>query len=170
MKLTFKAKRNIGLVALTVAVIVAIILIIVLVQKHSDDDKFVKGAVGQTVSTSQAEVCVKSLRVAQSVGDVEANGDKCFMLVKVEIKANKKLKASSCDFVIDGAKNVTNSYVSDNGHAFAVDAVEYTLKKDESETFDLIFEVERERTESYFLYAFGARIDLGGTISNILQE
>lgn len=168
MKLTFKAKRNIGLIALTVAVIVAIILIIVLVQKYGADNKPVKGAVGQTVSTSQADVCVKSLRLAQNVGEVEANGDKCFMLVKVEITANKKLKASSYDFVVDGAKNVTDAYSSDNGHAFAADLVAYTLKKGETADFFLIFEVERDRIESYFLYAFDAKIDLGGTVTPTL--
>ena len=168
MKLTFKAKRNIGLVVLTIAIIVAILLIIVLVQKYGGDDDIVKGAVGQTVSTSQADVCVKELRVAQSVGEVEANDGKCFLLVKVEITANKKIKASYVSFDVDGGTNVTTGYSSNNGHAFYVDAVEYTLKKGENETFDLIFEVEKNRAESYFLNAFGARIDLGGTISNTL--
>ncbi|MDE7079192.1 MAG: DUF4352 domain-containing protein [Clostridia bacterium] len=169
MKLTLKAKRNIGLVVLTLVLIVAIILIVYFVQKSDSESKLKTGAVGQTVSTSQADVCVKELRVAQSVGEVEANDGKCFLLVRVEITANKKIKASSVDFEVKDGVNVTNGYTSHNGHSFMVDAIEYTLKKGESETFDLIFEVESERAESYYLYAFGARIDLGGTISNILQ-
>lgn len=168
MKLTFKAKRNIGLIVLTVAVIVAIILTIALVQKYGDDDKLVRGAIGQTVSTSQADVRVNSMRVSQFVGEVEANDGKCFLLVKVDVKANKKIKASSLDFeVLDGV-NVTDGYSGKNGCAFDADLIEYTLKKGESETFSIIFEVEKDRIESYFLYAFGAKIDLGGSVTPTL--
>ncbi|MBD5086340.1 MAG: DUF4352 domain-containing protein [Clostridiales bacterium] len=170
MKLSFKAKRNIGLIVLTVAVIVAIILTIVLVQKYGDDEKPVKGAIGQTVSTSQADVCVNSMRVSQFVGEVEAKDGKCFLLVKVDVKANKKLKVSSCDFVVEGANNVTDGYSGKNGHAFYAELVEYSLKKGESVDYSLIFEVEKDRIESYFLYAFGAKIDLGGTVKPIVER
>lgn len=170
MKLSFKAKRNIGLIVLTVAVIVAIILTIVLVQKYGDDEKPVRGAIGQTVSTSQADVCVNSMRVSQFVGEVEVKDGKCFLLVKVDVKANKKLKVSSCDFVVEGANNVTDGYSGKNGHAFYAELVEYSLKKGESVDYSLIFEVEKDRIESYFLYAFGAKIDLGGTVKPIVER
>ena len=67
MKLGLKAKRNIGLVVITLAVVVAIILVIYFVQKNSDDGKLKTGAIGQTVSTSQADICVKDWGIADDV-------------------------------------------------------------------------------------------------------
>ncbi|MDE6189675.1 MAG: DUF4352 domain-containing protein [Clostridia bacterium] len=164
MKLTFKAKRNIGLVVMTIALIVAIILIVYFVQKNDIDSRLKNGSIGQTVSTSQAEVCVNDRKISKDFSVVTANGDKVFLLVKVEITANKKLTLSSKDFEVKDGLNVTNAYSSDNGHSFAAEESEVVLKKGESATYDLVFEVDGNRVESYFLYALGARIDLGGTV------
>ena len=67
MKLGVKAKRNIGLVVVTLAIVVAIILVVYFVQKNDDDSKIQNGHIGEAVSTSQAEICVRDMRKLQSV-------------------------------------------------------------------------------------------------------
>ena len=92
MKLTIKAKRNIGLIALTVAVIVAVILVVVLVNKYVDDKDLAKGAVGQTISTDQLSLEVVSLKnTLTEFGGKKASEGKCFMLAEVEVKAKKSV-------------------------------------------------------------------------------
>ena len=49
MKQSIKAKRNIGLIVLTVLVVVAIVLVIYFVQKADLDGRIKKGAIGQTL-------------------------------------------------------------------------------------------------------------------------
>ncbi|MDE5655146.1 MAG: DUF4352 domain-containing protein [Clostridia bacterium] len=170
MKLGLKAKRNIGLIAVTIAVVVAIILVVYFVQKSDDDGKLQTGAISQTVSTSQADICVKDMRVLQSVDGLTAEEGNCFLQVSVEIKANKKITVDSGKFEVKGGKNVTNAnrhYDTSSGdeilEVIACEG-ETTLKKGESKTFNLLYEVEYNRVASYYLYAYGARIDLGGTV------
>ena len=62
MRLSIKAKRNIGLIAVTIAIVVAIILVVYFVQKNEDNGKLKTGAIGQVVSTTQADICVKDMR------------------------------------------------------------------------------------------------------------
>ena len=45
---------------------------------------------------------------------------------------------------------------------------EIVLKKGESKSYKLLYEVKSNRVASYFLYAYGARIDLGGTVQATL--
>ena len=159
MRLSIKAKRNIGLIAVTIAIVVAIILVVYFVQRNEDDGKLKTGAIGQVVSTSQADICVKDMRILQSIDDITAGDGKCFLLLSVEIKANKKLTLSSGKFEVKDGINLT----ADGKGFIALDG-ETTLRKGESKTFNLLYEVEYNRAESYFLYAYGARIDLGGTV------
>ena len=170
MKLGIKAKRNIGLVVVTLAIVVAIILVIYFVQKNYEDGKIQNGHIGQTVSTSQADICVKDMRILQSVDGLTAEEGKCFLLLTVEIKANKKITVSSDKFEVKDGKNVTNAerrYPSSGDETMTVISCEgeVTLKKGESESYNLLYEVEDNRVASYYLYAYGARIDLGGTVS-----
>ncbi|MDE5755872.1 MAG: hypothetical protein K2I23_02145 [Clostridia bacterium] len=169
MKLGVKAKRNIGLIAITIAVVVAIILVIYFVQKNEDDGKLKTGAIGKTVSTSQADICVKDMRVLQSVDGLTAEDGNCFLLVSVEIRANKKITVSSDKFEVKDGRNVTNverRYPGSGDETMAVISCEgeIVLKKGESESYNLLYEVKNNRVDSYFLYAYGARIDLGGTV------
>ena len=164
MKLSVKAKRNIGLIAITVAVVVAIILVIYFVQKNDEDKKLVTGAIGQTVSTSQADICVKDMSILQSVDGLTAEDGKCFLQVTVEIKANKKIRLSSDKFEIKDGKNVTfaeRRYPTSGDEVMSVIPCEgrVELKKGESGSYKLLFEVEK-RFDSHFLFAYGAKIDL----------
>ena len=107
MKLGVKAKRNIGLIVVTLAVVIAIILVIYFVQKNDADSKIRTGAIGQIISTPQADVCVKDMQKLRIFGALTAEDGKCFLLVSVEIKANKKLGVSSNKFEIKDGKNLT---------------------------------------------------------------
>ena len=171
MKLSVKAKRNIGLVVITLAIVVAIILVIYFVQKNDDDGKLQTGAIGQTVSTSQADICVKDMRILQSVDGLTTEEGNCFLQLSVEIKANKKITVYSGKFEVKDGKNVTfaeRHYPTSGDEIMAVTPCEggVTLKKGESESYTLLYEVKNNRVESYFLYAYGARIDLGGTVQS----
>ena len=66
MKQSIKAKRNIGLIVLTVLVVVAIVLVIYFVQKADLDGRIKKGAIGQTLSAKSADVCVSHMNISQS--------------------------------------------------------------------------------------------------------
>ena len=170
MKVSAKAKRNIGLIAINVVIVVAIILVIYFVQKNDDDSKMRYGHIGETVSTSQADILVKDMSILQSVDGLTVEDGRCFMLVQVEIKANKKIQVWSGKFDVKDAKNVTSAerhYPASGDEVMAVPYCEseVTLKKGESETYKLLYEVESNRIESYFLYAYGACIDLGGTVT-----
>lgn len=163
MKLGLKAKRNIGLVAITIAIVVAIILVIYFTQKNADDSKLKTGAIGQTVSTSKADILVKDVRILQSIDGLTAEDGKCFLRVCVEIKANKKITVSSNKFEVKDGKNVTNaerSYPSGDESLIVVSCEsEIVLKKGESESYELLYEVEK-RFAGHYLIAFGAKIDL----------
>ncbi|MDE6361822.1 MAG: DUF4352 domain-containing protein [Clostridia bacterium] len=170
MKLGIKAKRNIGLVVVTLAIVVAIILVIYFVQKNDADSKIKTGAIGQTVSTSQADVCVKDMQKLQSHGSLTAEDGKCFLLVSVEIKANKKLTVSTSKFEIKDGKNITaegREQIPSGDMTLEIIACEgeIALQKGESQTYQILYEVEDNRVASYYLYAYGAKIDLGGTVS-----
>lgn len=65
MKQSIKAKRNIGLIVLTVLVVVAIVLVIYFVQKADLDGRIKKGAIGQTLSAKSADVCVSHIYFAE---------------------------------------------------------------------------------------------------------
>ena len=154
MKLGVKAKRNIGLVVVTIAVVVAIILIVYFVQKSDEDKKLKYGHIGQVVSTSQADICVKDWTVVADADGYTVGEGKCIYLLKVEIKANKNIRVSSSKFEVKDGKNLT---------AEGIQREEY-FKGGRSETFEILYEVESNRIESYYLEAFGVKIDLGGTV------
>ena len=173
MKLGLKAKRNIGLIALTVVVVVAIILVIYFVQKNENDGKLKYGHIGQVVSTSKADICVKEWRKAEDVEGYTIKDGKCVYLLKVEIKAKKNIRVSSSKFEIKDSKNLTAEGIKrfssgdETLQVIACEREEY-FKSGRSETFEILYEVEDNRVVSYFLYAFGARIDLGGTVTSTL--
>ncbi len=168
MRLSIKAKRNIGLIAVTIAIVVAIILVVYFVQKNEDNGKLKTGAIGQVVSTSQADICVKDMRILQSIDGLTAGDGKCFLLLSVELKANKKINVLSDKFEVKGGKNVMSEWRQEISSGATMEDVIANggelFKAGREETFNLLYEVEYNRAESYFLYAYGARIDLGGTI------
>ena len=168
MKLGIKAKRNIGLIVTTVLLIVAIVLIVYFVQKNELDGRIKTGAIGDIVSTAQAEVHVSDMKISDefTVGDTvyTAHDGKVFMTVYVEVTAKKKLTLYSGDFEIKDGVNVTNEYSSPNGNSFCAEEAQTVLKKGERKTFTLRYEVDEGRTQSYFLCALGAKIDLGGSV------
>lgn len=170
MKLGVKAKRNIGLIVVTLAVVIAIILVIYFVQKNDADSKIRTGAIGQIISTPQADVCVKDMQKLRIFGALTAEDGKCFLLVSVEIKANKKLGVSSNKFEIKDGKNLTaegRQQIPSGDTTIDIIASEgeIILKKGERKTCQILYEVEDNRVASYYLYAYGARIDLGGTVN-----
>ena len=172
MKLGVKAKRNIGLVVVTIAVVVAIILIVYFVQKNDEDKKLKYGHVGQVVSTSQADICVKDWTVVEDADGYTVGEGKCVYLLKVEIKPKKKIRVSRSKFEVKDGKNLTAEGIQrfpsgdETLEIVACEGEEY-FKGGRSETFEILYEVESNRIESYYLEAFGARIDLGGTVQKI---
>ena len=174
MKLGVKAKRNIGLIALTVIVVVAIILVVYFVQKNEDDGKLKFGHIGQVVSTSKADIRVIDWRKVEDVDGYTVVDGKCIYLMKIEIKAKKNIRVSSSKFEIKDGKNLTAQGIQrfpsgdETLEIIACEGEEY-FKSGRRETFEILYEVENNRVASYFLYAFGARIDLGGTVTNTLS-
>ena len=153
MKQSIKAKRNIGLIALTIAVIVAIILVVYFVNKADDGNGIKRGAVGQTVSTANGDISVKSAKVVDSIGDITASDGKCLIVVSVEFKANKKITLSADKFAVDNANKI-----SVDKEGYLVDSS--VLQKGESKAFKLAYEVKKGSADSYFLSGYGAKIDL----------
>lgn len=162
MKLTFKAKRNIGLIALTVAVIVAIILITVLVQKYGGNDTPVKGGVGQVLSTDKVDLQVVSLKNSlKEFGGKTADEGKYFMLAKVSVKAKKKISIEPSGFSLSDGKEMSMQV---DGYDFLSQKI--TLKEGEEKVFYLLYEVEAERVSSFYLYGYSCRVDMGGSVRN----
>ena len=165
MKLTIKAKRNIGLIALTVAVIVAVILVVVLVNKYVDDKDLAKGAVGQTISTDQLSLEVVSLKnTLTEFGEKKASEGKCFMLAEVEVKAKKAFTLVSDKFSLTDGKAVN---ASADGYEFLDGKVK--LQAGEEKIFYLLFEVQAGRVESFYLYGYSCRVDMGGSVTNLFS-
>ena len=90
------------------------------------------------------------------------------MLLSVELKANKKINVLSDKFEVKGGKNVMSEWRQEISSGATMEDVIANggelFKAGREETFNLLYEVEYNRAESYFLYAYGARIDLGGTV------
>ena len=162
MKLTFKAKRNIGLIVLTVAVVAVIILVMVLVQKYGNDEKTKKGAVGQEISTERLNLQVVDLdNSLKEFADKKAGEGKCFMLAKVSVKAKTNFTLSPKKFSLSDGKKVN---VQADGYDFLTKKVK--LKEGEEKTFYLLFEVEANRVESFYLSGYSCRVDMGGSLAN----
>lgn len=157
MKQSIKARRNIGLIVLTVLVVVAIVLVIYFVQKADLDGRIKKGAIGQTLSTKSADICVSNMRISSSIGGETAADDKCFFVLTVKFDAKKDMTVVADKFEVKGGRRVLQS-----ADGFLNEKA--SLKKGESNTFKLVYEVENNRVDSYFLYGYGVQIDLGGTV------
>lgn len=157
MKQSIKAKRNIGLIVLTVLVVVAIVLVIYFVQKADLDGRIKKGAIGQTLSAKSADVCVSDMNISQSVGGETAADGKCFFVLTIKFDAKKDMTVVPDKFEVKGGRRIlhgADGYLNEKA----------ALKKGESKTFKLVYEVENNRVDSYFLYGYGVQIDLGGTV------
>lgn len=163
MKLTYNAKRNIGLIALIVFVIVAVIAVVLLVQKYGGKEENSKGAIGQTLSSSAAELRVQDVKLLSEVEDKVAAEGKYFMLAKVKVTAKKKLTLEDSAFSLSGGTAVKTQ---SGEHWFAE---QVALKKGESKEFYLLYEVEAERAASFYLTAFGCSVDMGGSVKSILK-
>lgn len=103
MKQSIKAKRNIGLIVLTVLVVVAIVLVIYFVQKADLDGRIKKGAIGQTLSAKSADVCVSHMNISQSVGGETAADGKCFFVLTIKFDAKKDMTVVPDKFEVKGA-------------------------------------------------------------------
>lgn len=157
MKQSIKAKRNIGLIVLTVLVVVAIVLVIYFVQKADLEGRIKKGAIGQTLSTKSADICVSNMKVSEYANGEAAAEGKCFLMLSIEFVAKKDMTLVPDKFEVKGGRRVLHSaddYLNEKT----------ALKKGESRTFKLMYEVEKNRVDSYFLYGYGVQIDLGGTV------
>ncbi|MDE7208902.1 MAG: hypothetical protein K2O31_03385 [Clostridia bacterium] len=160
MKLGVKAKRNIGLVVVTLAIVVAIILVVYFVQKNDDNDRTVYGHYGEVTETSQAYLNVTDRYVCQTYEGVSAVDGKLFLIVDVEVKAKKKLALASDKFYLNAAVNVTSGYVGGEGEGWETSVVESTLKKGQCQSIRLIFEIDGNRQSDCYMNGLGANIDL----------
>lgn len=157
MKQSIKAKRNIGLIALTIAVIVAIILVVYFVNKADVGNGIKRGAIGQTVTVPTGEICVKNMQVTDGIDGKTAGSGNCIIIVSVEFKAGKNIKLIADKFDVPNGKKVS------------VEKEEYfngssSLAKGESKSFKLAYEVKKDSVDSFFFCGYGVKIDLGGTV------
>lgn len=164
MKLSFKAKRNIGLIVITVAVVVAVFLIIFFVNKSEkeklESSKETSSHIGEVCTRDDLDYKVFANVKLSEFGELKADKGKCFLLIGIEITAKKDLTVKADDFKVDDGKAI----VTDDGeYVMLTDSKE--LKSGEKTTFYLLYEVQAERIESFYLHAYGYKIDLGGTTS-----
>ena len=159
MRLNIKAKRNIGLVVVTLAIVVAIILIVYGVHRHENNGKTVYGHFGEVTETSQAYLNVTDRYVTDTHEGVNAREGNLFLVVDVEVKAKKKLTLASNKFSLNAAENVTNGYAGENS-GWGLTVEERVLKKGQSQIIRLIFEVNENRQSDCYLNGYGANIDL----------
>lgn len=165
MKLGVKSKRNIGLIAITLAVIVAIILIVYFTQKSDDDSALKRGGIGQTISINRADIVVMNMELRDAVGDLRADEGRCFFVINVAFKAKAKLVLSPESFEVIGGRQV---FPVEDGTSFFSNSL--TLKKGEECNVNLAYEVESDRIESFYLKVFNAKIDLGGSNRNVFEK
>lgn len=159
MKLSFKAKRNIGLVALTIAVVVAIILIVYYVEKADLDEPTAKGGIVQTLTTRDYDLVVEDLDKLGSFADKTADSGQIFFLVKVSMTARKDIKISPDKFVVADGKRIKTSA---DGYEFLNGRT--SIKAGETKDFYLMYQVKKDRMESFFLRAYNCKVDLGGSM------
>ncbi|MDE7070593.1 MAG: hypothetical protein K2O86_01295 [Clostridia bacterium] len=159
MRLSIKAKRNIGLIAVTIAIVVAIILVVYFVQKNENNGKTVYGHFGEVIETSQAYLNVTDRYVTDTYEGVSVKEGNRFLVVDIEVKAKKKLTLASNKFYLNSAENVTNGYAGENS-GWGLTVEERVLKKGQSQSIRLIFEVDDNRQSDCYLNGLGANIDL----------
>lgn len=157
MKLSIKAKRNIGLVALTIAVIIIVLVVIVLVNKCEQSKIEKQSYIGKLCEGSKLDYKVVSLDKLDEFGSYKAKDGNVLLLIGAQLKAKKDITVKSGDFTVDDGKyiNVENS-----------DYYMLTSKKvskGQEIDFYLLYEVKKGQIESFFLHAYGYKIDLGGT-------
>ncbi|MDE7215690.1 MAG: hypothetical protein K2O08_02675 [Clostridia bacterium] len=161
MRLSIKAKRNIGLLALTVGIIVAIIVVIVLVNKYVDGNNLTKGKAGQTISTNELSLTASPKNSLTEFGGKKAGEGNCFMLVEVTVKAKKKITLVSDKFSLSDGKAVK---AQSDGYEFLDGKVE--IEAGEEKTFYLLYEVKANVADSFYLYGYSCSVDMGGSIAD----
>lgn len=162
MKLSIKAKRNIGLIVITLAVVLAVFLIIFFVNKAEkeklENSRETSSYIGQLCKADDLDYKVFDNKKFQEFGDLKADEGNCFLLIGIELTAKKDITVKTKDFKVD-----------DGIFAEATSEEYYILNEDkdiasgEKIVFYLLCEVESDRIESFYLHAYGYKIDLGGT-------
>ncbi len=165
MKLGIKAKRNIGLIVLTVVVVAAVILTVYLVQRSDDSQKLKNAHIGQKLTCKDFEFSVVDVKnsLREFGGETPVDGY-YFMAVTVVVNAKKNIKIDAQDFPVADAKHI---YADQDGYDVLDDKGIY-LKGGQDMKFALIYEAEAERAVEFYMRAFGYKINLGGTVSNVL--
>lgn len=159
-----KLKKTIGLIALTVAVVVIIFLIVWYVQKSENDKKQAErletAHIGQLCECDGFDMKILTLdNSLTELGDLKASEDNCFLLIKTEIAAHKDITIKASDFEVKDGEYKTVA-ASD----YEMLGEQLTVKAGETKTFYLAYEVKSGRIESYYLQAYGYKVDLGGTL------
>lgn len=162
MKLSFKAKRNIGLVAITIAVIVTVFLIIFFVNRCEKNKIEKSSHIGEICTTDNLEYKVFNNIKKTEFESLLANEGKCFLLIGIQVKAKKDITIKSSDFKVDDGQ-----FVNASSDEYDILNSQRQLKSGEETKFYLLCEVENDRIESYFIHGYGYKIDLGGTVSII---
>lgn len=158
-----KVKKTIGLIALTLVVAVLIFLVIYFVQKGENDKKQaaqIKNAhIGETLACDGFRMTVSHLdNTLEEIGSIKAQEGNCFLLIEIKIDAEKEITLKLTDFSVDDAKSV-----SAESQDYEILSEDTTVKAGEESTFYLLYEAEKGRMESFYLKAYGYKIDLGGT-------
>lgn len=161
MKLSFKAKRNIGLIVLTLAVVLAVFLIVFFVNKADENNQIKDAHIGQQLESKKLSFKVNDMKIKNSFADIVASDGKCLMVVNVTATAKKDVELKRQDFSIEKGEQK----YSESEEYNLLDSI--NLKSGQSVEFYLVFEVAQNQMASFYLTAYNYKIDLGGSMVDV---
>lgn len=149
-----KSWKNIVLVLLTIVVVVGVFLTIFFVEKN-DPRNFPEKKIGEMCSADKVDFCVKSVDIKKSIEGVTAEDDNVWLIINVELTANKNFTIKTSHFNVDKiklSKNVPNC-MSDS----------QKINTGEQKSIRLAFKVP-ESSKTWRLYCFGYKVVLGSSL------
>ncbi len=148
-----KKWKSITLVLLTIVVVVGVFLTIFLVEKN-DQRNYIERHIDDLNKSSKVDFCVKSVDISKSIGGVEATGDKVWMVVTIDLTANKNFTLKMSHFNVDKTQpSKAPKCLSES----------QKLNTGEQKTIKLSFQVD-ESGKTHRLYCFGYKVVLGSSL------
>lgn len=162
--MSVRVKKTIGLIVLTLVVVALIFLVIYLVQKSDVEkqkaEQLKSAHIGETLDCDGFVMTLTGLdNKREEIWSLKAQEGNCFLLIEIAVDAEKEVSLKQSDFSIKDGDAVYGQI--DEGELLE-DSI--TVKAEEKKTFYLLYEVKKGRLESYYLTAYGYKIDLGGTL------
>ncbi len=161
--MSVRVKKTIGLIVLTLVIVALVFLVIYFVQKNDEEKKKAEqlenAHIGETLECEGFQMTVSHLdNTLEEIGSLKAQDGNCFLLIEIKIDAEKEVTLKKTDFSVEDA----NSVITDS-QDYEILSDDTTVKAGENKTFYLLYEVEKGKLESFYLTAYGYKIDLGGT-------